>query len=282
MIHKFLKLEQDLFEQDYKKYYIEGEAKPKKIGRPFLLKNFPNKNGVILVHGYLAAPEEIRVVADYLHNNGFTVYGVRLRGHGTSADDLAKRKWIDWYRSFNRAYIIMENTVKNLAIVGFSTGAGIALLQAANKGNRFKGVISINAPLRLQNITSHFSSAVVMWNKLLEKIKLEKGKFEFVTNNPENPHINYNRNPLIGVMELGRLMDAVEDRLKDVNIPSLIIQGSNDPVVNPVSGLEIFEKIGTKDKEIYRIYSDRHGIVRGKESEIVCQRALEFLNKVFK
>ncbi len=276
----FIELDNNMFKQDYKKYAIPEESKPMNIGRPFMLKR-SKKRGVILIHGYLAAPEEIRILADFLAGNGYTVYGARLRGHGTSPEDLAKREWIDWYHSVNRAYIIMENSVKEFAIIGFSTGAGLALLQASNKGNKFKCVVSINAPLHLQNITSHFTSAVAAWNKLLKKINLEKGKFEYVTNTPENPHINYFRNPLSGVNELGKLMNIVEDNLNKIEIPALIIQGSNDPVVNPVSGPEIFDKIGTEEKELHRIYSNRHGIVRGDEAEKVSQVILNFLNNRF-
>jgi esterase/lipase/1-acyl-sn-glycerol-3-phosphate acyltransferase len=278
---RFLKLDIDMFNQDYEKYSIPEESKPKNIGAPFFLKRFSRKKGVLLVHGYLAAPEEIRVIADNLHREGYNVYGARLRGHGTSPEDLAKRTWRDWYRSVNRAYIVMDNCVDDFAIAGFSTGAGLALLQATHEEKRFRGVISINAPLHLQNITSKFTSAVVAWNKLLKKIKIEAGKFEYVSNRPENPHINYFRNPISGVNELGKLMSVVEENLERVKIPALIIQGSNDPVVNPVSGLEIFEKLGTTDKEMHRIYSNRHGIVRGDESERVTERMLDFLDKIF-
>lgn len=276
---RFIKLDMDMFNQDYKKYSIPDESKPKNIGAPFFLKRLSRKKGVLLIHGYLAAPEEIRVIADNLHREGYNVYGARLRGHGTSPEDLAKRTWIDWYHSVNRAYIIMDNSVDDFAIAGFSTGAGLALLQATHEEKRFKGVISINAPLHLQNITSKLSSAFVAWNKLLKKIKIEAGKFEYVTNRPENPHINYFRNPISGVNELGKLMSVVEENLGKVKIPSLIIQGSNDPVVNPVSGLEIFEKLGTSDKEMYRIYSTRHGIVRDDESDRVTARMLTFLER---
>ncbi len=278
---RFIKLDMDMFNQDYKKYSLPEESKPKNIGAPFFLKKISRKKGILLVHGYLAAPEEIRVIAENLHREGYNVYGARLRGHGTSPEDLAKRTWIDWYHSVNRAYIIMDNSVDDFAIAGFSTGAGLALLQSTHEEKRFKGVISINAPLHLQNITSKLTSAVVAWNKLLKKINIETGKFEFVTNRPENPHINYFRNPISGVNELGKLMSVVEENLEKVKIPSLIIQGSNDPVVNPASGLEIFEKLGTTDKEMHRIYSNRHGIVRGDESERVTARMLDFLERIF-
>ena len=176
----------------------------------------------------------------------------------------------------------MENTVRDFVIAGFSTGAGLALLQASNKGKKFKGVISINAPLHLKNITAHLSSAVVAWNKMLKKMHITKGTFEYVENVPENPGINYFKNPIRGVKELEKLMKIVEGTLQNVDIPALIIQGSNDPIVNPASALEIFEKLGTEKKEILRIFSKRHGIVRGEESAQVGDRVLGFLDKVFR
>ncbi|HPN10673.1 MAG TPA: alpha/beta hydrolase [Spirochaetota bacterium] len=277
----FIKLDRELFEKDYSEYYIPGESKPKEIGRPFHLKHFFSRRGFIMVHGYMAAPEEIRPLADFIYRNGYSVYGARLRGHGTAPEDLAGRNWEKWYDSVSRAYIIMKNSVRSVAVGGFSTGAGIALLQAANKPGRFRGVVSINAPLRLQNISSRLSSAVVMWNKFLSTIKVNKGRMEFVTNKPENEHINYFRNPVAGVSELGKLMKVVEDRLNLVSDPALIVQGSDDPVVNPVSGLEIFSRLGTERKQLFRIYAKHHGILRGKEAADVQARVLEFLERVF-
>jgi len=278
---QFRKHDMEIFERDYTEFFSKTESKGKNIGKPFFRRRPFDKKGVILVHGYLSAPEEIRVVADALYKKGYAVYGARLRGHGTTPDDLAGRQWEEWYNSVNRAYVAMKNTVDDFVILGFSTGAGLALLQAANKGEKFKGVISISAPLKLQNITSNLSSAVVMWNNIMKKIKLKKGRFEFIPNDPENPHINYLKNPINGVNELEKLMNIVDDRLKDIKIPALVIQGSNDPVVNPSSADEIFKKIGTKDKSLCRVYADRHGIVRGDESEKVISWVLNFLEYVF-
>ncbi|HDQ04773.1 MAG TPA: alpha/beta fold hydrolase [Deltaproteobacteria bacterium] len=277
----FMKLEKKLFADDYEKYYIKDESKPKKIGAPFFRKRLFGKKGVILVHGYMAAPEEIRPLAEYLYKNGYSVYGARMRGHGTAPEDLASCKWEKWYDSAGRAYIIMKNCIRSFAIVGFSTGGVISLLQAANKPGRFKAVISINAPLKLQNISSRFASAIVAWNKVLTKFKAQRGKMEFVENNPENPQINYFRNPVYGVYQLEQLMGAVESRLKNISDPALVIQGSNDPVVNPASGKEIYEKIGTQKKMFVRIDADRHGILRGKEAKKVNAEVLDFLRSVF-
>jgi esterase/lipase/1-acyl-sn-glycerol-3-phosphate acyltransferase len=276
----FIKLDKNLFEEDYARYYLPAESKPKNIGEPFFLRRFFSRKGVILVHGYMAAPEEIRPLAEYLYKNGYNVYGVRLRGHGTAPEDLAARNCEKWYDSVSRAYIIMKNSVKTLSIAGFSMGGGIALLQAANKPGRFASVISINAPLKLKSVVSKFAPFVVAWNTLLDKMSMEKLKKEFIENDPENPQINYVRNPIRGGYELDRLMRVVENRLKNVTDPALIIQASGDPVVDPVSGQVIFDKLGTKEKQLFPVNANHHGILRGVEANSVNSTVLMFLEKV--
>jgi esterase/lipase len=227
----------------------------------------------------MAAPEEIRPLADYLYKNGYNVYGVRLRGHGTAPEDLAIRNWEKWYDSASRGYIIMKNSVKNFSIAGFSMGGGIALLQAANKPGKFAGVISINAPLRLMSIASKFSPLIVAWNKMLTTLKVDKWKMEFVENDPEYPQINYVRNPVSGGYELEKLMRIVENSLGKVTDPALIIQASGDPVVDSISGQEIFEKLGTENKQLFRVHANHHGILRGREADEVNAMVLNFLRK---
>jgi len=279
--NQFLELDRRIFEQDYSRHYIEGESKPMSIGAPFLQRLLLRNRGVILVHGYMAAPEEIQPLAEYLYKNGYSIYGARLRGHGTSPADLASQDWHEWYESVNRAYIIMKNTMKSFAIAGFSTGAGLALLQVANKPGRFAGVISINGPARLRDTSAKYSPFVVGWNKFMSVLRMKRGKKEFVINEPENPHINYSRNPVRGVYELDRLMKYVKSRLADIRGPVLVIQGSADPVVNPVSGTEIYARLGSTDKQLVQISADHHGILRGQASDEVKEKVLIFLKRVF-
>lgn len=274
--------DQSRFQEDYARYAVDCESKPAAIGEPFFLKKFWSSRGVILVHGYMAAPEEIRPLADFLFRHGYSVYGARLRGHGTSPEDLALQTWPDWYESVNRAYIVMKNSAKTLAIVGFSTGAGLALLQAAEKPGGFAGAVSINGPARLQNRKSRYAPVVVGWNKLLGAFGLRKGKMEFVANDPENPHINYTRNPVAGVSELERLMKHLKTRLGRVVDPVLVIQGSDDPVVHPASGEALYSWVGSAGKELVQISADRHGILRGEASDEVNRKVLAFLKKVMR
>ena len=58
--------ERQLFSADYQRHFIAGESKPKHIGEPYLLHNPNATHGILLIHGLMAAPEEVREWADFL------------------------------------------------------------------------------------------------------------------------------------------------------------------------------------------------------------------------
>ncbi|OFX09052.1 MAG: hypothetical protein A2516_11715 [Alphaproteobacteria bacterium RIFOXYD12_FULL_60_8] len=83
----------------------------------------------------------------------------------------------------------------------------------------------------------------------------------FRTNTSEHPHINYTHMPIAGLYELKRMIEALEGRLDDVACPTLVMQGNNDHVVDPISGDLIFDALGAKDKTLHKIPTERHGIL---------------------
>jgi esterase/lipase len=267
------------FEQDYREFYVQGESKPRDIGRPFLIRGKSKKVGVLLSHGYMAAPREVEMLANYLGSIGFWVYVPRLKGHGTSPDDLAIRTYRDWVASIDRGYAIISSICQKVVVGGFSTGAGLAL-DLATRVKEIVGVFAVAAPMTLKDFSSKFAPAVDMWNRIMDKTYQAGPKKIFVENRPENPHINYLRNPISGVRELVRLMDNLEPKLPGLNVPSLIIQSRKDPVVNPKGSRKIFELLGTSEKEYLLVNLDRHGILLGEGSQRVHAIIGEFVKNV--
>jgi esterase/lipase len=119
-----------------------------------------------------------------------------------------------------------------------------------------------------------------MWNRLMKKVKLGDAQKEFVENNPENPHINYLRNPISGVRELDRLMDMLEPKLKEITAPTLVVQSANDPVVDPKGSERIFKLIGTEDKQYILFNFNRHGILLGQGSKRVYRAISDFVEQL--
>ena len=266
------------FEKDYESFFLEGETKPAAVGRPFLIKGRSKDIGVVLSHGYMAAPLEVRELAEYLGRLGFWVYAPRLKGHGTSPEDLAMRSYLDWRDSVDQGYAVISNICKRVVAGGFSTGAGLAL-DLAVRVEAVAGVFAVAAPMRLKDFSTRFAPAVDMWNRLMERARRVGAKKEFVENKPENPHINYIRNPISGVVEVDRLMDDLEPRLPELKVPSLVVQSRGDPVVDPKGSRKIFELIGSIEKEYLLFNIERHGILLGDGAQKVHKAIGEFLKR---
>lgn len=272
----------EIFEQDYKKYKSE-HSKPPEIGRPFFLRaqidGKPSKKGIVLCHGYKAAPEEIRQLAEYLNGHGYNVYGVRLDGHGTSPENMLTTSWIKWYDSYMRGYASLQSACDEVIFAGFSTGGLISLYAAAKNPSKCSAVISINAALKLQDIRMRIVKTVNFWNELVSKFG-KKSKLEYIVDEPENPHINYSINYVKGVNQLQKLMEKTKENLPKIFSPTLIVQSPKDPIINPKSGKLIFEEIHSRKKELLQPEVTKHVIVRGDVETKVFSPILEFINKL--
>ena len=279
VVHSLIKKALDGYTDDYKTYYVEGETKDKVVGMPVLFKGRSKRVGILLSHGYMAAPLEVQGLAKYLQHKGYYVYTPRLKGHGTSPEDLAQRTHMDWLASVEEGYALMTSLCDRVVIGGFSTGAGLALHIAA-RTNNLAGVFAIAAPLRLQDLGARFASTLDTWNRLMDKIGKGAGKKEFVNNSPENPHINYLRNPISGVSEIEKLMESLYPLLGDITIPALVVQSENDPVVNPKGSRKIFKQLGSVDKRYTLFNFDRHGILLGEGSDRVYRTIGEFVDQL--
>ena len=267
------------FEKAYADFYRDGESKNKEVGMPTLMGSRFRRTGIVLVHGYMAAPPEVKALATYLSKRGFLVYTPRVSGHGTSPDDLATRTREDWMESVDEAYAIVSSLCRQVVVGGFSTGAGLAL----ELGTRVKGItalFAVSPPLRLQNFSVRFLPALGLWNRSMDLINVAGAKKAFIENSPENPHINYFRNPVCGVRELGLLMADVKKELPRINIPALVIQADGDPIVDPGGSREVFELIGGTDKEYLLFNFNRHGILLGEGAERVHEAIGDFVQRV--
>jgi carboxylesterase len=270
--------ESALFIQEYEKNYSAGESKPLDIGMPFFLHAPESDTGVLLIHGLMAAPEEVREWADFLHAKGLTVYAPRLSGHGTSARDLSVRKYQDWLDSADRGHTILKTCCKKILVAGFSTGAGIALQSAILKPHDFEAVIAVSAPLKFKSFSSRFAELLDGFNRRCNNRGMGHYVREYVKNDADNPHINYLRCPVSAFVQVKKLMKEVRRLLPAISIPALVIQATEDPKVAAQSGPGIFQRLGTDKKHFAWIDYNRHGIIRGEISGDVFREVASFLN----
>ena len=258
----------DQFEEDYQQFYRPPESKERRVGTPVLLRGRSRSLGVVLVHGFLSAPQEVAQLAAYLNGKGYWVYLVRLRGHGTSPEDLAQRSGNDWVESVDLGYALMNALCHRVVLGGFSFGGGVAL-DCASRVRSAAGVFAVCPPQRLLDISSRFAPAVTAWNRVMELISYHEAKKEFVVTVPERPEINYARLPISGLRMMGRFMRELEPKLAGISVPVQVLQADGDPVVDPQGSVRLFAMLGSQEKSYLKFPLQRHGILAGPGSEEV-------------
>lgn len=218
--------------------------------------------GVLLLHGFLASPAEVRPFADELVARELSVLAPRLKGHGTSPWDLRERNWSDWLDSVRRGYEMLAPFCDHVVMVGFSTGGVLALLHAATRPARLAGVAAIAAPMKFANRNMIFVPLVDGANRLIRSVSTSDGIMPFRRNESEHPHINYRHVPLQGLNELRLVVNRLREQLDQVHCPVRILQGTGDRIVDPVSARLLHDGlVNAASREMTMIDSARHGIL---------------------
>jgi len=265
----------DNFAEEYQKYVGTAPSKEDK-GAPIILHDKAFNVGVVFSHGYMAAPKEIKTLAEYLFAKGMNVYVPRLRGHGTDLKALLDVSAEDWEIDMERGFTAMRQVCQKVYIGGFSTGGLIALIHAAQY--KVDGVIVINSALKLHDLrVSYVVPTLQFFNEMITYLNA-KGIMEWVDNSEtEQPLVNYHTHPLVAVAELEKLMSKASDILSNVTAPILIIQGDEDPVVKRKSARLIYDAVSASDKKLLLLPRKRHSILADEKSDEVFEAVHGFI-----
>jgi esterase/lipase len=244
--------------------YQQINAKETATADPTPFLRFPglsNGVGALLVHGLLASPAELSDYGRYLTERGFTVLGVRLKGHGTSPHDLRQRDWEDWYFSVERGLSILSAFCEQIVLIGFSTGGALALLLAATQEPTITAVVAVSVPIKFRNPAFMLVPLLQAGNDLLAWGPSFAALKPFIENPSEHPNINYRHVPVRSLFELRRLIAKLQGSAARITRPVLLLQAEDDPVVLPESSVILLEQLGSADKQMHWISATRHGIL---------------------
>ncbi len=227
----------------------------------FLDPHDDNGIGVLLIHGLLASPAELRDYGDHLVKQGYTVMGVRLKGHGSSPYALQNQTWQDWYGSVLRGYKILKAHCQQIFVTGFSTGGALALKLASEQFPEIIGISAVSVPIKFINPAFMLVPLLHGTNKLVDWLSSYEGIKPFIENPTEHPDINYRHVPVKSLYELRLLIESMNEFVPLCKVPTLVLQGNEDPVVSVKSAQEVTNKLTAANKLLKIVPSKRHGIL---------------------
>ncbi len=237
---------------------------------PFLLQpEQSNGCAVILIHGFSSSPREMRDLGEVLCSNHFTVYGVRLPGHGTSPDDLAGKAVEDWQIIIRRGYQALEEAGYRICAAGLSTGALLTLDLARH--TRLEKIILLAPFLKLRHwLADHVGILSYFIRYQAKNIPAAERPFYYALR------------PLKGIVQINRLRWKLRREVHKIDTPVLILASTGDRTIAPGTAEDIYHRIGSPDKQIH-IYGDDvpHGLSteNNPRQQDVLRRCLEFLQR---
>ncbi len=239
---------------------------------PFLLEGGPV--GILLIHGFTGSPPEMRLVGEYLHQRGMTVYAPLLPGHGTKVEDMNRCRWTDWAGHVERALMDLRARCPTVFVGGLSMGAVLTLYLAARHPD-LPGAVA-------------YAPATLVADRLIYLTPVLK---YFISKRPKSPERDltdpeadlrlwsYEENPVSGAHELLKLTLTVRRLLPQIICPLLVMYSTRDQAVHPRSGPYTYERAGSKDKELVVLHNSGHCITVDSEWEFVAEKTWEFIRR---
>lgn len=257
MLHPFNKIEKSA-EEIYKYDLLKAESAGA-IGdgnKPYFRRH--SDKGVLLIHGFAAASDELMPLAYELEKYDISVYVVRVAGHGCTLDNFYKTTYLDWYDSISEGYNALVSFCSKICIAGQSNGGLLAT--AAAKFNKCD-CIALLAPAYKVNILGFFLIKYI--RKIIKNIPRHLKKIEY----------NYPVFPTEQTYQLKLLQDEVLNYVKDINIPVLLAVSEKDVLISSKEAVKKVNEMVSNDKTIYRynnkLYNVKHILTEKHSVKIV-------------
>jgi carboxylesterase len=232
------------------------------------------KNACLLVHGIAGSPAQLRLLAEFLGESGFTVRAMLLPGHGTQPEDLEGVVWQDWYEHLHDEYRSLKETHGSVFLVGFSIGAALSAHYATH--NPVDRLVLLSLPLCPLNDRFPTGLMLRLYSLFFKEVK---GRPARVTDsNGDTFSFVYDKVPTAILHTMSELVDIVRDNLGRIHAPVLIIQSKNDPISGSKSGPLAFRRMRSRKKEILMLERSGHSVIMDVERGLVFERVASFLN----
>jgi carboxylesterase len=234
---------------------------------------FPGDDvGCLLIHGFTGTPLEMRGLGEHLAKRGWTVHGVRLFGHSTRMEDMDRAHFEDWLASVEDGYHLLRPNCRRIIVMGFSTGADLAVVFAAQ--TPVDGLVMMAAPYALPH------DPRLPFARVLSLVYPRIWKHR--DNQRPTEHISYPAYPTRAVAELNDLLAEMRRSLLSVTAPALLIQSRHDDSlgVSADAMVQLHDGLGSQDKRTVWLEDSGHVITQDIERDHVFQLVTAFVKRL--
>ncbi len=246
------------------------------------------KAALLMVHGLGEHSGRYMNVVNRFVPLGYSVFGLDHMGHGKSE---GRRAHVERFTDFTETLGIFSTMVKErnpatpVFIVGHSMGGLITALYLLDHSDEFSGAV-ISAPSIIPSVK--VSGFTVLMGKILSVLFPKTGILKLdataISRDPEVVKA-YVEDPLVFngkisarlAAEMVNTMERLAVKANQITLPLLIVQGTEDKLVDPSGARLLHERAGAADKTIKTYEGLYHELFNEPEREEVLNDVGEWL-----
>ena len=238
------------------------------------------KLGCLLLHGAGGGTTwDLKEFTNYLHSQiNATVSVPALRGFGTKPEDLYEVTFEDWMDDGKVALHRLQASCTSIAIIGHSFGGLLALILTAQNSS-INAVITWAAVYKIKDKRLALLPIITKL-PLINRVVPEKFFMTLSDEILDAGWVGYEWMPVSIVHALTEGIAKLKKHISDVTCPTFIIQGTIDEEITKDSPYAIYQKIKSKNKEIWLIEGAHHPLMlESQYKKELFERTLLFIQK---
>lgn len=249
---------------------IKKRGMSMKIVKPAPIYHEGGYRAIILLHSFTGTVRDVKNLAEYLNDKGYTVLAPSLAGHGMGPDAMAEVGPQDWWQDVEEAYdSLKKDGHDEIAVVGVSLG-GLLSLKAGEEIEGTKGIVAMSVPMdkdsdginrRMINYTRNFMKFVGHSDEEIEE-KVKEAE----------------ETPMKSLDDFKTMMDEVHGRLPEIEVPVSVKYGERDAESYKDSALQIYDELQIEEKHIKGYADTSHLMTRSREQETLFEDIAKFMD----
>jgi carboxylesterase len=249
--------------------------------QPFFLQGTLNNNhACLLLHGLGGGTYEVQLLGQYLHRYGWTVQAINYPGHDQPTSIMPTSTWHQWYDCVRDTYQKLNENYSSVSVVGFSMGSILGLHLAANSLIEKLVLLSPYISIKYQFYYLLPPEVYLLSiGRLINNVpRFRKPVREEYMKKEAKQAAFFRTFNLFAVRSAIELIELVKTELPDICVPTLLIQSTQDSLVDPSGAVFIHEHLGSSVKKLHWLQKSDHLITLDLEREEVFSLVRVFLS----
>lgn len=251
--------------------------------------------GCLLVHGFTGGPWDLRLLADRLVTQGYSVSLPLLPGHGDFNAGLGNYHWTQWLHAVHDAATELRKTCSTIIFVGFSMGGALALLemerQPADALVLLAPALGLTRNWKVQAIMRLLPVAKYIrpwWYPLAQadltnpQVQARIKRFAPDDLDLADPSVQTELRQRVRIAtgaldQFTRLTRRARRVGNNIQVPTLLLHGRHDRTIPPHYSAELYERLHSADKVLRYWERSDHQLVNGPEGRTVVAAISEWI-----